>query len=287
MNGAAAGTLTVAEARALITRRLQGAGVASPEAEAVTLLEAVTGLGRAALLTLAERPLAASERLRLLRALRRRAAREPLQHILGTAPFYGFELAVGPEVLVPRPETERLVELVLDAIRGVRQPAVLDVGCGSGAIALAVARERPDARVLASDVSPEAVQMARANVARLRSAVEVRRSDLLADADVAAFAASAHALIANLPYLPASDLETLQPEARADPALALFAGDDGLDVVRRLLRQAARLLPGAALLALELDPRNVRAAAALLRGWSDVTLECDMAGRERFLLARR
>lgn len=271
----------------LIVRRLEAAGVASPGAEAVTLLEAVTGLGRAALLTLPERPLAAPERERLLRALHRRAVREPLQHILGTAPFFGLELAVGPGVLVPRPETERLVELVLGEIRDVVEPRVLDVGCGSGAIALAVERERPDARVLASDVSPEAVEMAHANVTRLRSAVEVRRSDLLADAQVASFAASADALVANLPYLPASDLEALQPEARADPALALFAGDDGLDVVRRLVRQATRLLPGASLLALELDPRNVHVAAALLRGWSRVTPERDLSGRERFLLARR
>ena len=194
--------LSVGEARRIAVRRLEAAGLDSPEPEALALLEAATGLERSALLLAPERPLARGERLRLLEALRRRVAREPLQHILGTAPFYGLDLEVDPSVLVPRPETERLVEIVLDALRGIERPRVLDIGTGSGAIALAICAERPDAEVMASDVAPEALAVTRRNAARLSLVVRTARSDLLAEADVAAFAASCDVLVANLPYLP-------------------------------------------------------------------------------------
>lgn len=279
--------MTLAEARQLACRRLRAAGIDSVEAEAVALLEGVTGLTRSALLLQSERPLQPAERLRLLQALRRRAAREPLQHILGRAPFYGLELEVDADVMVPRPETERLVELVLAWLAGVDAPCVLDLGCGSGAIALALKVERPDADVMAADVAPEAVLATRRNAERLRLAVTVRHSDLLAGADVAAFAAGCQALVANLPYLPAADADSLQAEARHDPHGALFAGEDGLAVVRRLLRQAYRLLPAGALLALELDPRNVRQALREAGAWASAAVERDLAGRERFLLAVR
>jgi len=279
--------VSVAEARLLAVRRLRAAGVDSAEAEAMTLLEAVTGLDRGELLLVPDRRLSEEERLRLLELLRRRAAREPLQHILGRAPFYGLELEVDASVLVPRPETERLVELVLEKLRGREAPSVLDIGTGTGAIALAVKAERPDASVMAADVSPAAVTLARRNAERLRLAVRVRRSDLLAEAEVAAFAAGCDALVANLPYLPAGDAAGLQPEARRDPPGALFAGEDGLRYARRLRDQAYRLLPDGALLALELDPRNVRLAAAAARAWRSAGVEVDLAGRERFLTAVR
>jgi release factor glutamine methyltransferase len=283
----AVGSLTLGEARGIVIRRLQAAGIDSAAPEALALLEAATGLERSVLMLRPERELHGDERRRLRDSLRRRVAREPLQHILGTAPFYGLELAVDTSVLVPRPETERLVELVLEALQGVERPRVLDVGTGSGAIALALRAERPDAEVIAADVVPEAVALARRNAQRLHLDVRVLRSDLLAEADVAAFAARCHALVANLPYLPEADAGTLQPEAERDPALALYAGPDGLRLARRLLRQAARLLPGGALLALELDPRNVRAALREAGAWREPRIERDLTGRERFLLVRR
>ncbi len=279
--------MTVAAARRIVMRRLEAAGVDSPGPEALILLEAATGLERTTLMLNPERELAGEERRRLLGTLRRRIAREPLQHILGTAPFYGLDLAVDASVLVPRPETERLVERVLEELRGVRGPRVLDVGTGSGAIALAVSAERPDAEVMATDVAPEAVALARRNAARLRLGVRVLRSDLLAEGEVAAFAAGCDAVVANLPYLPDTDAGTLQPEAGRDPALALYAGADGLQLARRLIRQAALLLQSGALLALELDPRNVRAALGEVGAWREAGVELDLARRERFLLARR
>ncbi len=279
--------MTVAEARELTRRQLESAGVDSPGPEALALLEAATGLARAGLLLRPERPLAERERLRLLAMLKRRMAREPLQHILGVAAFYGLELAVEPGVLVPRPETERLVELALQRLVGVPSPRVLDVGTGCGAIALAVRAERADAEVMAADVAPAAVRLARRNAERLGLALTARRSDLLADAAVAAFAARCHALLANLPYLPAGDAAELQPEVRHDPEAALFSGEDGLALARRLIRQSARLLQEGALLALELDPRNVQRARRAVAAWRDVTVETDLAGRERYLLAVR
>lgn len=271
--------------------RLGAAGVARPEVEAMLLLEAVLGVDRATLLLEPARPIGAAEGARLAAALSRREAREPLQLITGTAGFYGLELEVAAGVLIPRPETERLVEIVLTELRrsppATGAPAVLDVGCGTGAVALAIKAELPEAEVWGCDVSAEAVALARRNAEALALDVSFRRSDLLAHPDVAAVAARCAALVSNPPYLPASDRGALPPEVSADPDTALFAGADGLDVALRLKRQAERLLPGGALLALELDPRNVHAFAARLTGWSGVRVEEDLTGRPRFAVARR
>lgn len=296
---------TVYEMHAAAAMRLAAAGVPSPEADAWRLMEAATGSSRSALLLSGAQPLdsAAAERLALLVA--KRAARVPLQHILGSADFYGLELAVDGRVLVPRPETERLVELVLhelarhgsarqDSARrtmtrfaGSTPQLVIDVGTGSGAVALAVKAERPDTQVWGTDVSDDALAVARGNAARLGLDVGFVRSDLLQDDAAAALARRATALVANLPYLPETDRANLQPEAVADPPGALFAADGGLALAARLADQAWSTLPRGALLALELDPRNVRGLAARLGGWEDVRVEQDLAGRERFLVARR
>src|SRR5690606_24380627 len=179
----------VGRARTLVERRLAAAGIASPAAEALVLLEAATGLDRRVVLLQPDRPLDAAARARLAHLLHRRVAREPLQHVIGTAPFYGLDLVVSPAVLVPRPETERLVERVLAELPPSPDGLVLDVGCGSGAIALALKAERAALEVWGSDVSAEALAVARENGRRLGLEVTWRRSDLLADADVAAAAA--------------------------------------------------------------------------------------------------
>ncbi len=274
------------EALAAAERRLAAAGVASPRAEALLLLEAAVGVDRTSLLTQLDRPLLGGEGAALAELLRRRVTREPLQHVLGEAPFYGLMLAVSGDVLVPRPETERLVEIVLEEL-GSQVGTVLDVGCGSGAIALALKAERPDLDVWASDVSGPALAVARANAERLALAVTFRRSDLLADAEVATAAASCVALVSNPPYLPESDRELVPIEVRSEPEVALYAGADGLDVARRLVRQARNLLAPRALLALELDERNVAELASSMRDFASVRLESDLTGRQRFLIAKR
>lgn len=274
------------EALAAAERRLAAAGVASPRAEALLLLEAAVGVDRISLLTQLDRPLLPGEGAALAELLRRRVTREPLQHILGEAPFYGLMLAVTEDVLVPRPETERLVEIVLTELAG-ESGTVLDVGCGSGAIALALKSERPDLDVWATDVSGAALSVARANAERLGLEVTFRRSDLLADSEVATAAAHCVALVSNPPYLPESDRLQVPLEVRSEPELALFAGADGLEVARRLARQARGLLPPRALFALELDERNVAELATGLRDFGSVAFASDLTGRRRFVVARR
>jgi len=280
----------VATAAQVLRARLLTAGIEAAEAEAAWLLEAATGLSRAEQVLERGRVLADDERERLAGWLRRREAREPLQLVLGVAPFHGVELQMRPGVLVPRPETEQLVELVLASLRTVRAPRVHDVGTGSGAVALALAAARPDAHVTASDVDPTAVLVARANAAAMGLPVTVWASDLLAAPEVRRAVREAHALVANPPYLPEGDRGHLPPEVAFDPPEALFAGPDGLAVARRLAAQAQALLRPGATMWLELDPRNAAAFAAELTagdGWRASWVGEDLNGRPRFVTARR
>jgi release factor glutamine methyltransferase len=267
--------------------RLERAGVESAAAEARLLVAELLACSPAELGLRYARALSGEEQMRLASWLARRERREPLQHILGQAHFYGLKLRVSPEVLVPRPETERLVELGLERLAAVRRPRVLDVGTGSGALALAFKHERPDAVVTASDVSAAALEIARENAARLGLAVTFVLSDLLDAPELREALPTFDLLVVNPPYLPLADKARVSPEVQADPELALYAGEDGLAVFKRLERQAnAGLKEGAYLLA-ELDPRNVREAAALSRAWRSCEVLCDLLGRERFLLLRK
>lgn len=270
----------------MISERLTRAGIVSPQAEAWQLLEAVTSTARARLL-LEPRGLEPRERRELGEWLARRELREPLQQILGRAYFYGLEVQLEPGVLIPRPETEVLVEVALRAVRDVPAPRMIDVGCGSGAIALALKNERPDAVVMATDVESRALRVTGRNSVELGLPLALVASDLLTASEAAEFTASAHAVLSNPPYLPASDRDSVQPEVRWDPDAALYAGDDGLEVYRRLLAQARQLLKPGALLLVELDTRNIERARELAAGWTSSEIHCDLAGRARFLELRR
>ncbi len=259
-----------------------------PEAEAWALLEHVSGKDRLAWLTEPDASLDERSRARLDDWIGRRAAGEPLQHLLGVAPFWGVMLEAGPDALVPRPETERLVELALAAIADRPAPVALDLGTGSGAIAVALARERPDAEVWAADVDPAALALAERNVRALAPRVRLVRADLLDAPALRALLPRLDLLACNLPYLPDADAETLPPEVRRDPPRALFGGPDGLTPFRRAWRQARAALPAQATALFELDPRNVgRAAdevrADAARGGRAIEIEDDLAGRPRFL----
>lgn len=281
---------TVGAALAYGEERLASAGVDSPAADAARVLGHVLGLSRTELLVRRGDALTEPQRAAFLALLARRERREPLQLVLGEATFLDLTLSVAPGVLLPRPETERLVELALTELADDPPgpgDVLLDVGTGSGAIALALKRAHPRAEVWATDLSADALALARRNAEALGLPLEVRHSDLLADPDVRAAAGRAVAVVSNPPYLPASDRDAVPPEVAAEPAAALFAGVDGLDVARRLAAQLAEALRPGALVALELDPRNVRALAAELRGWGGVRVEEDLAGRERFVVARR
>ena len=279
--------MDVLEALGYASLRLEEAGLEHPEREAAALLEELLGVSRSGLLLNRTRTLSADELARFRTWLERRAAREPLQHVVGVAHFYGLTLVVSPDVLVPRPETERLVELGLETIRTVSEPNILDIGTGSGAVALALKAERPDAAVWATDLSEQALSVAARNAGHLGLSVTFIQANLLDNPTVQAFAERADLLVANLPYLPETDAAWLSPEVQHDPASALFSGRDGLEHARRLLEQVATLLKPGATCLLELDPRNVRQAEIEVGGWTEVEVLTDLVGRERFLKLKR
>jgi len=270
------------------TARLAAAGVASPDHDAAELLAHVLGTTRTRLGLVAEP--SAQQREAYDALVARRAAREPLQHLTGTAAFRYLELAVGPGVFVPRPETELLagwgVERAQEVLDAGRVPVVVDLCTGSGAIALAVATEVPAAEVHAVELGEAAGEWAARNLAG--SGVELRHgdmSDAFGDLD-----GTVDVVLCNPPYIPLEAYESVAAEARDhDPHLALFSGDDGLDALRVLERVAARLLrTGGVVGAEHADVQGSSAPAVFSRTgrWSDVRDHPDLAGRPRYTTAR-
>jgi release factor glutamine methyltransferase len=275
---------TVQAALALGTTALGVAGVDSPAAEAEWLLAGALEVGRSRLALQRGRRLAAPDDARYAGMLRRRVAREPLQHILGTQAFRDVVLRVTPAAMVPRPETEVLVEWALALLPpGPRR--VVDVGAGTGCIACAIAAERGDATVVALELSPAAAELARANVAALGLAARV--TVVTSDVFAALGAVRADLVVANPPYLPTAVIPTLPPEvSRFDPPLALDGGADGLDVVRRLVAQAPdRLVAGGALVLETAGGEQVATVVALMQtaGLVGVQTRADLRGVERFV----
>lgn len=266
-------------------QRLRGAGVEEARLDAELLAGHVLGLSRAAITAHPERELTPKELTRYRDLLARRAAREPLPYIVGHREFYGLDLAVDSRVLIPRPETELLVDHALRFARRAGRPlAVADVGAGSGAIAVALAVHLPDATVYALDTSPGALAVTARNAARhaVQDRVHCVSSDLLAG-----LPAPVDLIVANLPYVAAAEWPSLPPEVREwEPRPALDGGPDGLDVIRRLLAQAGAFLrPGAALL-LEIGAGQGEAALTLARAHlADVKLIADYAGLDRLVVA--
>lgn len=267
--------------------------VESARLQAEHLLAHTLGLGRLELYLQYDRPLTPEELDRFRPLLKRRAAREPLQYIVGHQPFRELDLEVTPAVLIPRPETEFLVAEVLAwvAERSDGQAsAVLDVGTGSGAIALSLAFEGSFARVLATDVSEEALEVARRNrdAAGLHDAVEFRHGASYAPLrDGERF----DVVVSNPPYVAESDEPTLEPEVVDwEPRGALFGGVDGLTVVEELVAGADSALVPNGLFALEIGAGQASSVTALLRAtgsFRDVRVRKDYAGKERVVLAQR
>ncbi|MEW6421112.1 MAG: peptide chain release factor N(5)-glutamine methyltransferase [Deinococcota bacterium] len=264
-------------------RLLRDAGVSSPDTDARVLVQHALNLSGAALLTRGSEPVAEADAARLADLLRRRAAREPLQHLLGEVEWGGVHLRTDRRALVPRPETEWLLRLALETLVGVPAPRVLDVGTGTGALALGLKAARPDASVTATDLSPDALTLARENAGLNGLDVAFLPGSLLAG-----LPGPFDLIVTNPPYLPAADREQAAPEVRFDPDLALYAGPEGLDVARPLAAEAGVALAPGGVLLLELDPRNAAPFAAELRkqGWQAAILP-DLAGRERFVRAHR
>ena len=264
-------------ALAIATAELRDAGCDTPRLDAELLLADAMATTRTQLHLAPERELTLAESDRFAELLRRRRAREPVAYLLGTRAFRHIELRIDERVLVPRPESEGLVETGLTLPRGAR---VVDVGTGSGAVALALKDERGDLDVTGTDASPDALVVARANAARLGLDVRFREADLLDGAG------EVDAVLSNPPYV--EDGTPLQPEIeRHEPPVALYAGGDGLAVIRRLAAEAGA--SAARLLALEVGMGQAAEVAAVLRdaGFATTDTWRDLAGIERVVVGRR
>lgn len=267
---------------------MAAAGLANARRETEWLLAEALGTGRAQLYAYPERSVLPEARRAFERSLRRRLEGEPLQYILGYAEFYGMRLAVTPAVLIPRPETEQLVEKALRRLAPVSKPKVLDVGTGSGCIALAVAHERPGAVVHACDVSAEALAVARRNAQHLGLEVRFQQADVLGAEAAAQLPGGLDLLISNPPYIPDAERDTLSSEVRAhEPPSALFAGADPLVFYRALARLGGRLLKRGGWLLLEVHERYAKDVRDLLDGtaFDGAGTARDLAGRLRFVAA--
>lgn len=259
---------------------LERHGVDAPRQTAEVLLEMVLGVDRASLYTRTE-GLSTTEARMFGRALCQRCSGTPLQHLTGSQGFRRISVQVRPGVFVPRPETEVLVGAALDAVAGVEHPAVVDVGTGTGAIALAIADERPGARVFATDLSPEAVDLARANAARLHLPVTVCRGDLFEPLPLRLLK-GVDLVVSNPPYVSEDEYDDLPVEVRAEPRLALVGG---IEPVERLAREATRWLRDGGVLALEIGEAHGPEIARILgRSYRDVRILPDLAGRDRVVL---
>ncbi|QSR30372.1 protein-(glutamine-N5) methyltransferase, release factor-specific [Nocardioides sp. S5] len=271
-------------ARRAAAARLAEAGVASPERDADLLLAHVldVGLGRLPLVD----DLTVPQREQYAALVARRAAREPLQHLTGTAAFRHVELAVGPGVFVPRPETELLAGWAIEHALALPSPVVVDLCTGSGAIAKAVADEVPGAVVHAVELDEGALAWAERNLAG--TGVDLRHGDLATAFDD--LAGTVDVVVCNPPYIPLEAWESVAAEARDhDPHLALFSGDDGLDAMRVLEQRAALLLRAGGVVGAEhadVQGESAPAVFAAAGRWQDVADHRDLAGRARYVTAR-
>jgi release factor glutamine methyltransferase len=282
-NRQAGGVWTVARVLDWAAEDLRARHAESPRLDAELLLAEVLNCDRIRLILDRDRPLE-SEELSAYRELHKRRRRgEPIAYLRGWREFYSRPFVVDRRVLVPRPETELLVETALARSRRVSLSArVLDVCTGTGCVAITIKKERPTNTVLASDISREALEVARINCERLGALVGLWQSDLFA-----AFASHRFDVVtANPPYIPDADMAGLPVDVREfEPHIALAAGADGLAVTRRLIQEAPAVLAPDAVLAIEVVAGSARAAADLLeeRGFSDVAIERDYAGHERIV----
>jgi release factor glutamine methyltransferase len=283
---------TVGELRDQIIDVLSLAGIAGAEVDADLLMGhvLVQSRGQVQAAAVVGRALASADANAILELVRRRAAREPLQHITGVAPFRSLELAVGPGVFVPRPETEQVAQLAIDALRGMpdAEPIAVDLGTGSGAIALAMATEVPHARVFAVENSSDAFPWTTRNFAESGASNATLVFGDLADA-FAELDGTVAVVISNPPYIPA-DAIPRDPEVRLfDPAHALYGGADGLDVVRHVSHTALRLLRPGGTLVIEHGELQGAEIRALLDadGWRATATHRDYTTRDRATTAIR
>ena len=274
-------------------RRLEAAGIEGADREARWLIEHALGLTRSSLLIERTRPLSERELAKVDGYVNRRAAREPLQYILGTQEFCGLEFEVNPSVLIPRPETELLVQEAIRRLpKGVR-PSIVDVGTGSGCLAVTLARALPDARVFATDLSRDALDTAKGNARRhgIETAICWLEGDLLAPLAGQGCEGAVAAILANPPYIRESEWSALQPEVSGyEPRMALVAGAKGTEIHERLLAEAVSYLTPSGFLAMELgqgQSSDIRTKIETMSAYGRVEIVPDEAGIDRIVIVER
>ncbi|PYI90804.1 MAG: peptide chain release factor N(5)-glutamine methyltransferase [Verrucomicrobia bacterium] len=275
--------MTVLDVLQSTTAYFKKRGIENPRLNAEHLLAHSLGRRRLDIYLEFERELSESELTPLRELVRRRGQNEPLQHLLGTIEFCGNLFLCDRRALVPRPETEQLVEFVQSEIYDPKSK-ILDVGTGTGVIALSLARKFPEAQIIGSDISGEALSLARDNAARLGlTGVEFVQSNLLEN-----ISGKFDLIVANLPYISRLDRDELAPEVLRDPEVALFAGDRGDELIRQLIESAPAYLHPGGLLALEAGIGQSGTLAEFLheKNYGDIEAKNDYSGVTRFLFAR-
>ena len=271
--------MSTASALRAAATRLAAAGVASPRVDAELLLAFVLSVPRSRLLLIDS--LSPVDAARFEALVSRRVAREPLQHITGSAPFLGLSLAVGPGVFIPRPETEVLASWAISTLSGLAAPTVVDLCSGSGALALAIAAARPDATVVAVELLPSALGWL------LRNASDYSNVEVVAgDVRDISLPIVADLVVANPPYVPST--VDVPAEVSADPVEAVFAGPDGLELIPAIASLGASLLRAGSWIGIEHDESHAADVARILSAsFVDVQGLADLTGRPRFTLGRR
>ncbi len=283
---------TVRPLLAAAAARLRAAGIASPELDAALLLAAVLGVRRHQLALGPDAPVDADAVARYDTLLARRVRREPISHVLGRAEFWSLEFEVTADTLAPRPETEGLVERALRELRALEAPVVVDVGTGTGCIAVVLARELPAATVHAVDIHAETLEVARRNAVRHGVAARVRLhlGDLLAPLAGHVAPGSVDAVLSNPPYVRHDEVGDVDPEVLHEPRRAVFVDGEPAALYARIATEALPYLRAGGLLACELpgdEPAPITAAVGAVRGYAIEAVLPDLAGHPRVLVARR
>ncbi len=279
---------TIIELLNLSTEYLASKGSPTPRLDAEVLLASVLGLNRVGLYVNFDKPLETSEVTAYRKVIARRGAREPVAYILGEKEFMSYSFHVTPQVLIPRPETELLVETVVRELNGDCEPVILDIGTGSGIIAIMLAILIPTARLVAVDVSTSALTLAAENAQKHQVAERINFcvSDLFSGLTVGD---KYNCIVSNPPYISDGEIATLSPEVQREPHQALAGGRDGLAIIRRIITEAAHWLTPNGLLAQEIGANQGAAvhSYALASGFTQVQVLPDYAGNDRVVLLRR
>ncbi|HEY3929564.1 MAG TPA: peptide chain release factor N(5)-glutamine methyltransferase [Candidatus Koribacter sp.] len=277
--------MTLKQAFDAALKKLEAADTPSPRLSAELLLMFSLNCDRAYLFTYPERELTADEQSRYDEAIRRRCTGEPAQYITGHQEFYGRDFLVTPAVLIPRPETEHLIEAALEIFPRDGRLSILDVGTGSGCIAITLAKEFLRTRVMAVDISPEALEIAQANAARLEAQVEFRQSDLLSAIEPAR---QFDVVVSNPPYVGECEADKVQKQVRDfEPHIAVFGGHRGMDIIHRLVPQVREHLKPNGWFLMEIGYSTADPVHEAMRDWQDFKVIPDLQGIPRVVVARK